>query len=66
MTDLSCLSDTPELAAGICLWLASQRAADSFRGKYVSSNWDVEQAEALAKQHAGVKDWLLTRPVHEA
>jgi hypothetical protein len=42
------LGDTPDLAAGFTLWLATQSASDFLRERYVSCNWDVE--ELLAKQ----------------
>ena len=40
------LSDTPELAAGFIVWLATGQA-DWARGRYLSSNWDVEELIAL-------------------
>jgi hypothetical protein len=42
------LGDTPELAAGFSLWLATRPEADFLRGRYVSCNWDV--GELLAKR----------------
>jgi hypothetical protein len=59
-------SDTPELAAGFCVWLAGQKAADAFRGKYVSCNWDVDEMVVLAAEHGAEKEWLLMRPMHSA
>lgn len=37
------LVDTPELAAGYSLWLATSEAADFLRGRYSSANWDIEE-----------------------
>ncbi|BGP27598.1 short-chain dehydrogenase/reductase SDR family protein [Rhodotorula toruloides] len=37
------LTDTPELAAGFAVWLATQSDADFLRGRYVSANWDITQ-----------------------
>ncbi|GAA6002738.1 SDR family oxidoreductase [Rhodotorula paludigena] len=37
----SMLVDTPELAGGFALWLATQLKTDFLRGRYVSANWDV-------------------------
>jgi hypothetical protein len=43
-----------------------QRAADVFRGKYVSCNWDVDELVVLAKKHGADEEWLLMRPVFAA
>jgi len=40
------LNDTPELAAGFMVWLASGKA-DWATGRYLSANWDVEELSAL-------------------
>ncbi|GAA6019535.1 hypothetical protein JCM10207_003735 [Rhodosporidiobolus poonsookiae] len=54
------LVDTPELAGGFVLWLATQDSADFLRGRYISANWDVD--EVLAKKDEIVaKDLLWTR-----
>ncbi|GAA5920107.1 hypothetical protein JCM1841_004102 [Sporobolomyces salmonicolor] len=56
------LCDTPELSAGLSLWLATQDDADFLRGRYVSANWDVD--ELVAKKAEIVsKDLLWTRVV---
>ncbi|BGP19961.1 hypothetical protein JCM10213_006737 [Rhodosporidiobolus nylandii] len=54
------LQDTPELAAGFSLWLATQEKADFLRGKYVSANWDVDELVAK-KDEILEKDLLWTR-----
>jgi hypothetical protein len=42
------LGDTPELAAGFAVWLATQTdAVDFLRGRYVSCAWDVDELLAL-------------------
>ncbi|BGO95461.1 hypothetical protein NBRC10512_006139 [Rhodotorula toruloides] len=51
------LNDTPELAAGFAVWLATQSDADFLRGRYVSANWDVR--ELLAKKGEIVEGNLL-------
>jgi NAD(P)-dependent dehydrogenase (short-subunit alcohol dehydrogenase family) len=43
------LIDTVDLAAGTCLYLATPRA-DYLRGRYVSSNWDLEAVEAKKEE----------------
>lgn len=40
------LTDSPELAAGFIVWLASGRA-DWATGRYLSVNWDVEELTSL-------------------
>ncbi|MEZ5713919.1 MAG: SDR family oxidoreductase [Paracoccaceae bacterium] len=40
------LVDTPELAAGFVVWLASGRA-DWARGRYLSATWDVGELDAM-------------------
>jgi hypothetical protein len=57
------LVDTPELAAGYSLWLATQGGkVDFLRGRYSSANWDVD--ELLAKQkEIETKNLLWTRVV---
>ena len=40
------LTDSPELAAGFIVWLASGKA-DWARGRYLSANWDVEELTSL-------------------
>jgi hypothetical protein len=40
------LNDTPELAAGFMVWLATGKA-DWATGRYLSANWDVEELIAL-------------------
>lgn len=50
------LIDTTDLAAGTCLYLATPRA-DYLRGRYVSSNWDLEAVEAR-KEEIVEKDML--------
>jgi NAD(P)-dependent dehydrogenase (short-subunit alcohol dehydrogenase family) len=40
------LTDSPELAAGFMVWLASGKA-DWATGRYLSANWDVEELAAL-------------------
>ncbi|GAA5951139.1 hypothetical protein JCM21900_005735 [Sporobolomyces salmonicolor] len=58
----SILCDTPELSAGFSLWLATQDKADFLRGRYCSSNWDVD--ELLAKKDEIIsKDLLWTRVI---
>ena len=47
------LTDTAELSAGFCLYLASPRA-DYLNGRYVSANWDVDELEEM-------KEEILTR-----
>ncbi|BGP31109.1 hypothetical protein JCM10296v2_002873 [Rhodotorula toruloides] len=51
------LNDTPKLAAGFAVWLATQSDADFLRGRYVSANWDV--SELLAKKGEIVENNLL-------
>jgi NAD(P)-dependent dehydrogenase (short-subunit alcohol dehydrogenase family) len=55
--------DTPELAAGFALWLAtSGEQVDFLRGKFVNGNWDAE--ELLAKKdEIEALDLLWTRVV---
>jgi NAD(P)-dependent dehydrogenase (short-subunit alcohol dehydrogenase family) len=43
------LTDSPELAAGFMVWLASGKA-DWATGRYLSANWDVEELTALKDQ----------------
>ena len=38
------LVDPPELAAGVCLWLATPQA-DFLRGRFVRANWDLTELE---------------------
>jgi NAD(P)-dependent dehydrogenase (short-subunit alcohol dehydrogenase family) len=40
------LTDSPELAAGFIVWLASGKA-DWASGRYLSANWDVQELTAL-------------------
>lgn len=40
------LTDSPELAAGFIVWLASGKA-DWATGRYLSANWDVQELTAL-------------------
>jgi NAD(P)-dependent dehydrogenase (short-subunit alcohol dehydrogenase family) len=42
----SYLTDTPELAAGFIVWLASGKA-DWATGRFLSANWDVEELTSL-------------------
>jgi NAD(P)-dependent dehydrogenase (short-subunit alcohol dehydrogenase family) len=52
------LTDTPELAAGYVLWLATSGSkVDFLRGRYSSADWDVD--ELLARQNEIVKGNLL-------
>jgi hypothetical protein len=57
------LRDTPELAAGFSLWLATQgEKVDFLRGRYSAANWDVD--ELLAKrEEIKSKNLLWTRVV---
>jgi NAD(P)-dependent dehydrogenase (short-subunit alcohol dehydrogenase family) len=50
------LVDKPELAAGFIVWLCSGKA-DWAKGRYLSSNWDVE--ELLQMKEQIIKDDLL-------
>jgi NAD(P)-dependent dehydrogenase (short-subunit alcohol dehydrogenase family) len=50
------LVDNPELAAGFIVWLCSGKA-DWARGRYLSSNWDVD--ELLQMKDQIIKDDLL-------
>jgi NAD(P)-dependent dehydrogenase (short-subunit alcohol dehydrogenase family) len=43
------LTDTTDLAAGTCLYLATPRA-DYLTGRYVSSNWDLEFVETMKEE----------------
>jgi NAD(P)-dependent dehydrogenase (short-subunit alcohol dehydrogenase family) len=43
------LTDSPKLAAGFMVWLASGKA-DWATGRYLSANWDVEELTALKDQ----------------
>ena len=43
------LKDTPWLSGAACVYLASSRA-DFLRGRYVSSQWDVEELEARQEE----------------
>jgi hypothetical protein len=55
------LADTPELAAGFALWLATQGSeVDFLRGRYVSCNWDAEEILAL-REEIKSKNLLWTR-----
>jgi hypothetical protein len=57
------LADTPELAAGFALWLATQGSALNFlRGRYVSCQWDVDEILAL-RENIERKNLLWTRVV---
>ncbi|CAF1294775.1 unnamed protein product [Didymodactylos carnosus] len=47
------LIDTPELAGGFCVYLASPKA-DFLNGRYISANWDVNELEAM-------RDEILTK-----
>ena len=60
---LATLTDTPELAAGYTLWLATQGTrVDFLRGRYSSATWDVD--ELLRLEHdIRSKDLLWTRVV---
>ncbi|GAA5824777.1 hypothetical protein JCM5353_004439 [Sporobolomyces roseus] len=59
----SFLTDTPELAAGFSLWLATQEEkVDFLRGKYVSANWDVDEL-VQKKDEILEKNLLWTRVV---
>ncbi|BGP03413.1 hypothetical protein NBRC10513v2_007146 [Rhodotorula toruloides] len=51
------LNDSPDLAAGFAVWLATQSDADFLRGRYVSANFDV--SELLAKKGEIVQNNLL-------
>jgi hypothetical protein len=59
----SILTDTPELAAGFSLWLATQGdKVDFLRGRYSVANWDVD--ELVAKRgEIESKNLLWTRVV---
>ncbi|POY73052.1 hypothetical protein BMF94_3890 [Rhodotorula taiwanensis] len=58
----SFLTDTPELAAGFAVWLATSKESDFLRGRYVSATWDV--TELLGKRDEILeKDLLWTRVV---
>lgn len=50
------LTDSPDLAAGFVVWLASGRA-DWAKGRYLSANWDVE--ELTSRKDEIIKDDLL-------
>jgi hypothetical protein len=43
------LVDKPDLAAGFAVWLCSGKA-DWARGRYLSSNWDVDEPMRLKDQ----------------
>jgi hypothetical protein len=60
------LSDSPDLAGGFCVWLATQSAADPYRGKYLSCRWDVDEMVALAAEKGENPEWLMMRPVNSA
>jgi NAD(P)-dependent dehydrogenase (short-subunit alcohol dehydrogenase family) len=53
------LIDTTDLAAGTCLYLATERA-DYLRGRYVSANWDLEAVEGR-REEIVEKDLLKTK-----
>ncbi|KAI0728253.1 putative oxidoreductase [Fomitopsis betulina] len=63
----SVLNDTPELAAGFCVYLSSpSRYADTepFLGRYVSASWDVEDMAKKGREMAEderAERWLVTR-----
>lgn len=50
------LTDSPDLAAGFVVWLASGKA-DWAKGRYLSANWDVE--ELISRKDEIVRDDLL-------
>lgn len=50
------LTDSPDLAAGFVVWLASGRA-DWAKGRYLSANWDVE--ELTSRKDEIIRDDLL-------
>jgi hypothetical protein len=59
----SYLGDTPELAAGFALWLATKGdALDFLRGRYVSCSWDVDELLALRREIED-KNLLWTRVI---
>lgn len=45
-------TDTPELAAATCVYLASKRS-EYLKGRYISSNWDVEELESAKDNIVG-------------
>ncbi len=55
----SSLIDTPELAAGFIVWLCSGRG-DWAKGRYLSSNWDVDELVQMKDKIIG-EDLLVNR-----
>jgi hypothetical protein len=59
----SLLTDTPELAAGYTLWLATQgNRVDFLRGRYSSASWDVDELMNMQSE-IEEKNLLWTRVV---
>jgi hypothetical protein len=57
------LTDTPELAAGYALWLATSGSkVDFLRGRYSSADWDVNELMSRQDEIVG-RNLLWTRVV---
>jgi hypothetical protein len=66
------LQDTPELAAGFAVYLASPENANSlerWQGRYLSALWDVRELERWGADHPAESErwgdggWGMLRPV---